>query len=149
MSAKANIVVYLDDATTQKTLKPYSSQDGSERWIDSDSALPGVLKVKAEMGRQLTKEKIERRMFKVEFPIAGTTTTLVNGVLVNTPTAAYTIPAYIVMAVPPQASDSDCADAFKLLMHALLGAEAAGTANLYETSVVQAQDFMIHGFLPS
>jgi len=149
MAAKANIVAYVDSTATAKTLKPYTSKDGVEQWIDSNSTIPGVLKATAEMSRQTTKDGIERRMCKVALPIAGTTTSLVNGTLVNTPTAAYTIPAYIVLPVPRQATDADVADALKLLINTIMGDEAAGTIAAFSSATNQARDFLIHGFLPS
>lgn len=150
MSDKINLGAYLDsNAAFGINMKPYSSKEGSESWIDSNSDIPGVLKTRAEMSRLVTKEKIERRMYKVALPIAGTTTELVNGVLVNIPTAAYTIPAYIVVAVPPQATDADVADAVKMLVTTLVAdTGAVGTTDDYVNGTNQARDFLIHGFLP-
>lgn len=150
MSDKTNIGAYLDsNSAFGINMKPYSSKEGHELWIDSNSDIAGNLKTKAEMSRLTTKEGIERRMYKVALPIAGTTTELVNGVLVNTPAAKYTIPAYVVVAVPPQATDADVADALKLLVTSILAdTGAVGATDDYVSATNMVRDFLIHGFQP-
>lgn len=154
MADKANITGYLDDATTQKTFKPYESlntqKQREETWRESSNTLASVLRGKVTYAAQELKDGTVRRMVKVSLPSAETPASFGADPNGYTPDAKvnYTLEPYVVIPVPPLATDTDVANALRMLVNVLLDDAAAGTANAYRDATGAGREFLVHGFMP-
>jgi len=148
MADKANIVSYMDNATTSVTLKPYSSSKDEEKWIDSASDIEQRFKKVCQFSRQFAKDGTERRLIKVSNPVTKLINSISSGVIDTNATLNFDITPYIVVPVPPGATDADIASALKMLINTVMGDATAGTANAFLNAADQGRDFLIHGFLP-
>lgn len=152
MADKANIVVYKDDATTMMTLKPSNSvSNGANReeiWKESSNTVPSVLRSVITYGSQVLKDGTERRMIKVTIPTAESFAGADPNGYMPDAKANYILAPYIVIPVPPLASDTDVANALKLLINSIIDDQTAGTANAFRDATGQGREFLVHGFMP-
>lgn len=154
MADKANIVGYKDDATTSVTFKPSTSVSREnmreEQWKESSNTIASVLRASVTYGSQVLKDGTERRMIKISLPTAEATSVTMGdpGGYIPDAKVNYTLAPYVVIPVPPLATDTDVANALRMLVNVLLDDQTAGTANAYRDATGAGREFLVHGFMP-
>lgn len=153
MADKAAMNAYLDDATTNIGFKPWASVNTEkvrkESWRQGSNTLPLALQATLEMSTQTLKDGTERRLLKVSRPAAEVAASGGDAFgYVSDPSVNYSLDPYIVVPVPKMATDTDVANALKLLVNLVTGDVTAGTANAYRDDTAPGREFLVHGFMP-
>lgn len=142
MAELATVQVY-DDVPTLFSLIPASDFG----WVENNNAKSPLARVRASISNLLLKNKMTRRMYKIQVPVMETLGTVgtMEG-YVAAPRVAHEITvSTAIFCDDSRATPVDVANALKLHINSLLGDAAAGTAGAYVNATNMPRTFLVSG----
>lgn len=148
MANMANIVVY-DDATTPVayTFVPQEAMP-NPLWVEQSSTKSKNAKARISQSRATQKNGYDRRLHKVELPIMEQPTGGTSSGFVAPPEIAHTVTLQLSGFIHPRATNTDVANAAKMLINSFLGIATAGTGDEYKNASDVGRSFIVKDILP-
>lgn len=148
MADMANIVVYDDSATPALfTFVPHQANP-EPLWVESSAVKSAVAKSRMTNSRVVQKNKVSRRQFKVEMPVMEQASGGNLGGFIAPPTVAHTVVVQLSVFAHERATETDVANALKMLINGVMGDTAAGTGSAFVNATNAGRRFLIGDILP-